>query len=74
MNDRPTTPTDSGAPAVGHAWRLGRTADAVAERILLLDRPKYVRQAPTNLNAAHGGLVLCGADAGAGVIALRKSG
>ena len=74
MSDRPTTPTDSSAPAVGYAWRLGRAADAVAERILLLDRPKYVRQAPTNLNAAHGGLVLCDADAGAGVIALRKSG
>jgi hypothetical protein len=74
MNDRPTMPTDSGVPAVGHAWRLGRAADAVAERILLLDRPKYVRQVPPNLNAAHGGLVLCDADAAAGVIALRKSG
>ena len=74
MNDRPITPTDSDVPAVGHAWRAGRASGAVTERIFLLDRPKYVRQVSTNLNAAHGGLVLCDADAGAGVIALRKSG
>jgi|GEM_PF-1751697 hypothetical protein len=47
---------------------------AVAERIFLLNRPKYVRQVPAYLDAAHGGLVLCDANAGAGVIALRKSG
>src|SRR5215472_12126303 len=74
MNDRPVTPTDSGAPVGGHAWQLGQAAGAVAERVFLLDRPKYVRQMPTYLDAAHGGLVLCDADAGAGVIALRESG
>jgi hypothetical protein len=74
MNDRPTTPTDSGAPAVGHALRLGRAAGAVAERVLLLDRPKHVRQVPTMLDDDHGGLVLCDTGAGAGVISLRKSG
>ena len=74
MNNRPTTSTDSGAPAVGEAHPLGRAASAVAERVLLLDRPKYVRQAAATLDAAHGGLVLCDVDAGADVIALRKSG
>lgn len=74
MNDRPRTPTDSGSPGVEHIWQPGRAASAVAERVFLLDRPKYVRQVPTYLDAAHGGLVLCDADAGRGVIALRESG
>jgi hypothetical protein len=57
MNDRPISPTDSGAPAVGHARPAGRAAGVVAERIFLLDRPKYVRQVPAYFDAAHGGLV-----------------
>jgi hypothetical protein len=49
-------------------------ANAVAERILLLDRSVYVRTAPTYLDPKHGGLVLCGKNADRGVLRLRRDG
>jgi hypothetical protein len=50
------------------------TANAVAEHILLLDRPVYMRTTPTYLDPKYSGLVLCGNNADRGVLRLRKDG
>lgn len=55
MNDRPREGDRS-----GQARHAGRAAGAVAERVLLLDRPRFVRHVPDCLDPDHGGLVLCG--------------
>jgi hypothetical protein len=78
MNDRPDTDLASGsrlaaAELAGGRGR-GRAATAVAERILMLDRPRYVRQVPGYLNPDHGGLVLCGGNAAERTLELRAAG
>jgi hypothetical protein len=62
------------APAGRTAREPSTAAQTVAERVLLLDRPKYVHAVPTHLDSDHGGLVLCGKDAGGRARQLRRAG
>jgi hypothetical protein len=57
-------PSVPGAPARQAAREASTAAQKVAERVLLLDRPRYVDAAPPYLDPDHGGLVLCGQNAG----------
>ena len=52
------------APARQAAREAGTAAQMMAERVLLLDRPRYVDAASAYLDPDHGGLVLCGKNAG----------
>jgi hypothetical protein len=63
-----------GAPARQAAREAGTAAQKVAERVLLLDRPRYVDSAPAHLDPDHGGLVLCGQHAGGRARELRRAG
>lgn len=74
MTDHPdqgTSRTAQSLQAPGTV-RTGRAATAVAERILLLDRPRFIPKAPGYLDPDHGGLVLCGDDAPSRTIELRR--
>jgi hypothetical protein len=64
----PATPGGQVAREAGTAVRQ------LAERVLLLDRPKYVAGVPTHLDPDHGGLVLCGPGAGSRARTLRSAG
>jgi hypothetical protein len=64
----------SEAPA-SHAGRDASTAaQKVAERVLLLDRPRYVKAVPAHLDPNHGGFVLCGKNASSRASQLRRAG
>src|SRR5436190_10343982 len=56
------------------AREAGTAAQGLAERILLLDRPRYVAGASTDLDSDHGGLVLCGKGAESRARELRRAG
>ncbi|WP_329260754.1 hypothetical protein OG417_25000 [Actinoallomurus sp. NBC_01490] len=73
MNDRPV-PTDHSGQTLAHIGRQGKAASAVAERILMLDRPRFVKEVPDYLDPDYGGLVLCGDNAAARTLELAKSG
>jgi hypothetical protein len=52
-----------GVPTSQAARKQGTAAQKMGQRVLLLDRPRYVSAAPPYLNLDHGGLVLCGKNA-----------
>jgi hypothetical protein len=64
----PVQPIRQAAPEATTAARQLR------ERVLLLDRPCYVDRAPPYLDPDHGGLVLCGQNAGRQARQLRLMG
>lgn len=51
----------------------GAAARAVDQRVLMLERTRLLTYAPTYLDPAHGGLVLCGAGCSARLSELRPS-
>jgi hypothetical protein len=61
-------------PAREAAREAGTAAQKMAQRVLLLDRPRYVDAAPPYLDPDHGGLVLCGKKAGGRARELRGAG
>ena len=63
-----------GAPARQAAREASTAAQRVAERVLLLDRPRYLDAAPPYLDPDHSGLVLCGQNAGGRARELRRTG
>jgi hypothetical protein len=64
----PVLPVRQAAPEAATA------AGQLMERVLLLDRPCYVDQPPPYLDPDHGGLVLCGQNAGRQARQLRLMG
>jgi hypothetical protein len=77
MNQQQDPPPEQGLASNASnntADASGVAAAAVAQRILLLDRPVYVRTPPEYLDPKHCGLVLCGNNAGRGVVWLRQDG
>jgi hypothetical protein len=61
-------------PGLAPTSIASRAARAVADRILMIDRPQFVRQVPGFLDTSHGGLVLCGPAAPAGTLGVRDGG
>jgi hypothetical protein len=63
-----------GAPRRQPARKQGTATQKVGQRVLLLDRPRYVPAAPPYLDSDHGGLVLCGKNADRRARELRVQG
>jgi hypothetical protein len=67
-------PSPPGAPGRQAAREAGTAAQKAGQRVLLLDRPRYVAAAPPYLDPRHGGLVLCGKNADRKARELRLEG
>ncbi|SEG75957.1 hypothetical protein SAMN04489712_111102 [Thermomonospora echinospora] len=66
MNDRTTAqPRSASGSLLSSSDAQGTAARAVAQRILVLERARLLRESPDYLDPDHGGLVLCGRDCSA---------